>query len=85
MASPLTVSKVRERIRAGELIDKVQSEVLDKSEFKMSAAEVGAIKMLLNKVIPDLKGVEVQGQLQGDITHSLVQVEYVSSNESSDS
>jgi len=62
-----TVSKVRERIRAGELIDKVQAEVLDKPEFKMSAAEVGAIKMLLNKVIPDLKGVEHTGDVDLDM------------------
>jgi len=54
-----TISKAREIIRSRELIEKVQAEVLDKDEFKMSAAEVGAIKMLLNKVIPDLKGVEL--------------------------
>ena len=63
-----TISKAREIIRSRELIEKVQAEVLDKDEFKMSAAEVGAIKMLLNKVIPDLKGVEHSGQIDSEVT-----------------
>ncbi len=63
-----TISKAREIIRSRELIEKVQAEVLDKDEFKMSAAEVGAIKMLLNKVIPDLKGVEHSGKIDSEVT-----------------
>ena len=62
------ISKAREAIRAKELIDKVQGQVLDAKEFKMSAAEVGAIKLLLNKVIPDLKGVEHSGNIDSEIT-----------------
>ncbi len=68
MASPKTVSQVRKIIRSEELINKVQAEVLDKDEFKMSTAEVGAIKLLLNKVIPDLKGIEHSGNIDSEVT-----------------
>ena len=73
-----TISKVRQIIRAEELINKVQTEVLDKGKFKMSAAEVGAIKLLLNKVIPDLKGVEHSGSIDSEQTHKH-KVKFVSS------
>lgn len=63
-----TISQVRQIIKAEELINKVQDEVLSGGEFKMSAAEVGAIKMLINKVIPDLKGVEITGQIDSEVT-----------------
>ena len=78
-----TISKVRQIIRAEELINKVQTEVLDKGKFKMSAAEVGAIKLLLNKVIPDLKGVEVKLDATADINHNHMMVEFFDPSEDS--
>ena len=78
-----TISKAREIIRARELIEKVQGQVLDADEFKMSAAEVGAIKLLLNKVIPDLKGVEVKLDATADINHNHMMVEFFDPSEDS--
>ena len=41
---------------------------MDAEKFEMSTAEVGAIKLLLNKVIPDLKGIEHSGNIDSEIT-----------------
>ena len=65
-----TVSKLRERIKAGELIDKMQNAVLDPDVPMLSSPEVGAIKCLLNKVIPDLKGVEHSGTIESEQSHT---------------
>ena len=73
-----TVSKLRERIRAGELIDKMQEALLDDDKPMLSSPEVGAIKCLLNKVIPDLKGVEHSGSIDSEQTHKH-KVKFVSS------
>ncbi|MBT8450252.1 MAG: hypothetical protein KJO69_11205 [Gammaproteobacteria bacterium] len=66
-----TVSKLRERIKAAELIDKMQEALLDDDKPMLSSPEVGAIKVLLNKVIPDLKGVEQVTHHEGKLEHSL--------------
>ena len=63
-----TVQHLRDKIRAVELIDKAQGSVLD-GESKLSSADVGIIKLLLNKVIPDLKGVEHSGSIDSEQTN----------------
>ena len=78
-----TVSKLRERIRAGELIDKMQEALLDDDKPMLSSPEVGAIKCLLNKVIPDLKGVEVLIDGRADINHNHMMVEFFDPSEDS--
>lgn len=77
MAAP-TVSKIRERIKAGELIDKMQDAVLNPDTPMLSSPEVGAIKCLLNKVIPDLKAVEQTIDVKGSLDTNLT-VTYVDS------
>ena len=61
-----TVQHLRDKIRTAELIDKAQGSVLD-GEAKLSTADVGIIKLLLNKTMPDLKGIEVQAEIEGDL------------------
>jgi hypothetical protein len=73
-----TISHVRKIIKAKELIEKMQDAILDDDKPMLSAAEVGGIKVLLNKVIPDLKGVEHSGSIDGDVTHKH-KVKFVSS------
>jgi hypothetical protein len=65
-----TVSKLRERIKAAELIDKMQEAVLNDDIPMLSSPEVGAIKTLLNKVIPDMKAVEHTGSIDSQQTHT---------------
>ena len=80
-----TLSHVRDIIKAEELVKKLQDSILVEDTPALSAAEVGGIKVLLNKVIPDLKGVEVTGDLTGSIEHKLVQVEFVAAEDIKDS
>lgn len=80
-----STQKLRDMIESEKLIKRAQDSVLKKDEPELTNAEVGVIKLLLNKTLPDLKGIEVQGQLQGDITHNLVQVEFIGSNQDTDS
>ena len=79
-----TISQVRKIIKAKELIEYAQKNVLnpDPDEPDISAAKVGLIKLLLNKVIPDLKGVEISGDFRADVTHQLIQLEVIGSDQS---
>ena len=76
-----TISKARLIIKAEELIIRAQDSVLNENNEDnppLSAAEVGIIKTLLNKVIPDLKGVEHTGNIDSTQTHKH-KVQFVSS------
>ena len=76
-----TISNARKIIKAKELIEKAQRAVLEPNDKVtnpvISAAEVGLIKLLLNKVIPDLKGVEITGDINVDAKLNLMQVGYI--------
>lgn len=54
-----TPDKVRERIRVGVVLKRVQDHALGNCE--MSATQLKAAEILLKKAIPDLKGVEHSG------------------------
>ena len=76
-----TISHARQIIKAAELIEKAQNSLLlpnNEDNPSLSAAEVGIIKVLLNKVIPDLKGVEHTGNIDSTQVHKH-KVSFVSS------
>ncbi len=56
-----TRSKVREIIKAEELVNKLQNSVLDPNLEPLGQNEVNCIKILLNKCLPDLKAIEHSG------------------------
>jgi hypothetical protein len=65
-----SASRCRELIKSEELINRAQDSVLNENTEDnppLTPAEVGVIKLLLNKVIPDLKGVEHTGEVDHDI------------------
>ena len=64
----LSTQKLRDMIKSQELIEKAQKSVLDPNEPELSNAAVGVIKLLLNKTLPDLKGIEVSGNIDSEIT-----------------
>ena len=68
-APALSTLKLREMIKAEELIKHAQDSVIGDNPKPLSSAEVGVIKLLLNKVIPDLKGVEHTGTIDSEQTH----------------
>jgi hypothetical protein len=49
----------RERIKASLLLEKLENHVLGSTE--MTASQVNAAKILLGKVIPDMKAIEHSG------------------------
>ena len=63
-----TRSKVREIIKAEELINVLQDNVLDKNAEALSQNKVTAIKVLLAKCLPYLKALEVSGQIDSEVT-----------------
>ena len=48
--------KTRDRIQASQLINRLENHVLN--DVDMSASQVNAAKILLGKVIPDMKQIE---------------------------
>lgn len=51
----------RERIKATLILEKVQNHILDAAAYPMEATQMTGAKMLLAKVIPDLKAIEHSG------------------------
>ena len=56
----------RAKIQAQQLINRLQAHV-DAPEPLLDSSQVNAAKALLNKVLPDLKGVELSGPEGGDV------------------
>ena len=70
-----TVQHLRDKIKTAELIELAQAS-LEEDGKKLSTADVGIIKLLLNKTMPDLKGIEQTTTMEGSIAHS-IDVKYV--------
>lgn len=62
------------RIRASQLLNRLNLFV--KGEVELSAAQVMAARIVIGKVVPDLKSVEVTGDPEKPLAHSLT-VEFV--------
>lgn len=58
---PLHDDKTKERIRASQLLNRLNDFVNGKCE--LSAAQVQAAKVVIGKCIPDMKAVEVTGDM----------------------
>ena len=71
-----TLSHVRKIIKAEELVNVLQDNVLDKNAEALSQNKVTAIKVLLAKCMPDLKAVENNVTVEGSINTNLT-VTYV--------
>jgi len=67
MANQHSISQIRERIKASELIDMLQNNVLDKEADPLHQSKLHAIKILLAKAIPDLKAIEHTGDINADV------------------
>lgn len=68
--------RTKERIRASQLLNRLTQ--FANGEIAMDAAQVNAAKIVIGKIIPDLKAVEHTGKDGGDIK-SLVRVEFIGS------
>ena len=71
-----TPDEIREKIQGSMLINRLCDHVeSDKPEGTMSASQVNAAKILLNKVIPDLKSIEMATDPDNpfNITHTVIQ------------
>lgn len=68
-----TRSRIRELINAEKLVIRAQDSVLGKGK-PLTTGEVGVIKLLLNKVLPDIKAIEHSGIVdsEGNVTHTVV-------------
>lgn len=58
--------EVKKKIQASQLINRLTDHALSEAPI-MDASQVNAAKVLLNKVIPDVKAVEVSGPNGGEI------------------
>jgi hypothetical protein len=56
----------RDKIKAGVIIDRLEKHVLAKEPI-MTDGQVSAARVLLNKVLPDLKAMQVTGKDDGPI------------------
>lgn len=60
----------RDKIKAAQIINRLQKHV-DADKPIMEASQVNAAKVLLNKVLPDLKAVEFDGNMNLEAGDSL--------------
>ncbi len=65
-----TISKVRLIIKAEEIINKLQDSILGDNPVPLSQNEINTCKILLSKVIPDLKAVEHTGNVDSNQSHT---------------
>jgi hypothetical protein len=65
----LHADKTKDLIRASQLLNRLNSFV--NGECELSPAQVQAARIVIGKVIPDLKAMEHSGEING--THRLVQ------------
>lgn len=69
-----TPDKVRERIKTGVIMDRLEKHML--GELELSQTQLKAAEILLRKTVPDLKAIEHSGDAENPIRHSL-DVNYV--------
>jgi len=63
-----TISKVRQIIKAEEIVNKLQNSILGKDPTPLTQNEINTCKILLAKAIPDLKAVEHTGNIDSTQT-----------------
>ena len=68
--SPVYAAKVRARIKAGGIVDRLQKHVL--GQLEMSKSQVYAALGLLNKVVPNVTHLEHSGKVDGGFSIRIV-------------
>jgi len=63
------IDETRAKIKSTQLINRLQKHVESETPL-LDASQVNAAKALLNKVLPDLKAIEVTGAEGGPMEHS---------------
>lgn len=63
--------RTREKIKAAQLINRLMNHI-EADDPIMDASQVNAAKVLLNKVLPDLKAVEHTGEGGGPLSVAIV-------------
>lgn len=76
---PLHDNRTKDRIRASQLLNRLTQ--FANGECELSPAQVQAAKIVIGKIIPDMKAVEVSGPGGGAI-QSRVSIEFVSNQAS---
>ena len=61
---------VRNKIKAGVIIQRLTKHI-ESAKPILDASQVSAAKVLLNKVLPDLKAMEVTGKDGGPVQHEV--------------
>ena len=64
------IDETRAKIKATQLINRLQKHIDAESPI-LDASQVNAAKALLNKVLPDLKAVDVTGSLEHEAGSSI--------------
>jgi len=59
-------AKTREKIQTSQLINRLEDHILN--DLELSGTQIKAIEILLKKTMPDLKQVEVTGDVEKPIT-----------------
>jgi len=62
--------EVKKRIQTSQLINRLTQNALSDDEI-MTASQVNSAKILLNKVVPDVKSIEVTGAGGEPIKHAI--------------
>ncbi len=63
--------EVRKKIKCKQIINRLMNHI-ESDKPLLDASQVNAAKALLNKVLPDLKALEVQGEVEGNLTVQIV-------------
>jgi hypothetical protein len=67
--------EVRQKIQASQLINRLMNHVEAEPPGVMDSSQVNAARTLLNKVLPDLKAMEVSGKDGGPVQVNLTQAD----------
>ena len=67
--NPRHQEMVREKIRASQLVNRLEDHAFGDAE--MSATQVSAALGLLKKCVPDLQAMEVSGDAEAPLNHSM--------------
>lgn len=71
---PLHDDRTKERIRASQLLNRLTQHA--NGEVELTPSQVQAAKIVIGKIVPDLKAVEHSGP-EGGAIQSLVRVEFI--------
>lgn len=71
---PLHDDRTKERIRASQLLNRLTQ--FANGEIEMSAAQVQAARVVIGKIVPDMKAVEISGNPDRPV-ENMVRVEFI--------